>query len=112
MALLVAIYMGFRDIYLLGCDHSWILHLNESRHFYDEDQDVLNQQGYSEWFGEDFASYCQDYISLWQQYKIIRRIAAIQSISLYNATAGGLLDVFTRVDYESLFVGKLADPRL
>jgi N-acetylneuraminate synthase len=30
MALYAALYMGFSEIYLLGCDHDWILNLNNS----------------------------------------------------------------------------------
>jgi hypothetical protein len=41
MALEVALYMGFKNIYLLGCDHDWILHLDTSRHFYEENQHVF-----------------------------------------------------------------------
>ena len=103
MALMIAIYTGFRQIYLLGCDHDWILHLNESSHFYKENQHALSRKGYNEWFGADLESYCQDYIRLWQQYKALQRITNDQSIQIYNATAGGLLDVFPRVNYESLF---------
>ncbi len=105
MALLLALYMGFGHIYLLGCDHDWILHINESRHFYAENQHALNRSAYNEWYGADFESYCQDYIRLWQQYKAIQRVATCSSVRIANATAGGLLDVFPRVDLEALFDG-------
>jgi len=103
MALLVALYMGFESIYLLGCDHDWILHLNVSSHFYNENQHALNRQGYDEWFGTDLESQCHDYIRLWQQYKAIRKIAQNQFTQVYNATEGGLLDVFPRIKLQSLF---------
>jgi len=103
MALHIAIYMGFQQIYLLGCDHDWIFHLNVSKHFYDENQHALNRDGYNEWFGEDLESNFLDYIKLWQQYKAIRRIGTRQAVRIYNATAGGLLDLFPRVSYETVF---------
>lgn len=103
MALLVALYMGFRTIYLLGCDHDWILHLNKSSHFYDENHHALNRHGYNEWLGVDLESYFHDYIQLWQQYKIIRQIADKQCIHILNATDGGLLDVFPRVGFQQVF---------
>jgi hypothetical protein len=105
MALLVALYMGFGHIYLLGCDHDWILHINESRHFYTEDQHALNRNAYNEWYGTDFESQCQDYIRLWQQYKAIQRVATSSTVHIANATAGGLLDVFPRVDLGALCDG-------
>ena len=107
MALLAALYMGFGEVYLLGCDHDWILHLNASSHFYDEDQHTLNRHGYNEWLGADLEYYCQCYIRLWQQYKALRQIADGQSVRIYNATDGGLLDVFPRVKFESLFDRKV-----
>jgi len=103
MALMVALYMGFGEIYLLGCDHDWILHIGESRHFYDEQQHVLNRHGYSEWFGSDVESYFHAMIRLWQQYKLLRQLASSRGACICNATEAGLLDVFPRVKYESLF---------
>ena len=32
MACYAALYMGFSEIVLLGCDHDWILHLDTSTH--------------------------------------------------------------------------------
>lgn len=104
MALMIAIYMGFEKIYLLGCDHDWILHLGESSHFYDEDQHALNRNGYDEWFGPDLSYYCKSYVRLWKQYKSILSVARSRNISIYNATSGGLLDVFPRVNFDSLFL--------
>lgn len=103
MALMVALYMGFETIYLLGCDHDWILHMYSSAHFYEEDSHALNRYGYNEWFGADLESYCQDYVRLWQQYKILKEVGRIQGIQIHNATEGGLLDVFPRVRFEQLF---------
>jgi hypothetical protein len=102
MALLAALYMGFSKIYLLGCDHDWILHLGDSYHFYDEKLHALNRHGYNEWFGADVGSYCQDYVNLWQQYKAVGRIAQYQKAEILNATNGGMLDVFPRCRYETL----------
>lgn len=103
MALLISIYMGFEEIYLLGCDHDWILHLNESSHFYNEKKHALNQKGYNEWFGNDLEYYCQSYVNLWRAYKRVYAIAQDNSIKIYNATPGGLLDIFPRVNYENIF---------
>jgi hypothetical protein len=105
MALQVALFLGCNPIYLLGCDHDWILHMNESRHFYCEDQHALNRMGTSEWFGADFASYCQDCVELWNQYKRLRCIAESKHVMVANATAGGCLDVLPRASYEAVIAG-------
>jgi hypothetical protein len=102
MALQVAIYMGFTHIYLLGCDHDWILHLNTSSHFYSEDQHALKRRGYNEWSGDDVESECRNYVLLWQQYKALRSIARSKSIAIMNSTPGGMLDVFPRVPLETV----------
>lgn len=99
MALQVALHLGFSEIQLLGCDHDWILHLNESRHFYAEHEHGANRAGYDEWFGADFASYCEDYVRLWQQYRLVQAMAGAQGARILNATAGGVLDVFPRVAF-------------
>lgn len=43
------------------------------------------------------------YGNLWSQYRRLKNYAQSQSLNIYNATKGGLLDVFDRVDYDSLF---------
>lgn len=104
MALYIALYMGFKEIYLLGCDHDWLLHINDSRHFYPEKSHAMVKSGYDEWFQEDLEEQFQAYITLWRQYKGIREIANRNGAQIFNATEGGLLDIFPRVTYETLFI--------
>jgi len=103
MAIQVALYLGFKRIYLLGCDHDWILHIGQSAHCYDEKEHALVMSGYNEWGNTDLESEFVTGASLWHQYKAIRRIANNDCVEIFNATSGGLLDVFPRVKYESLF---------
>jgi hypothetical protein len=106
MALYAALFMGFSDIYLLGCDHDWILHLNQSTHFYEEKEHALNRTGYDEWFSNGVDEYFRDYLTLWKQYRAIKKIADDRGIKIHNATAGGMLDVFPRVQFEALLDAK------
>lgn len=101
LALQIAVYMGFTSIYLLGVDHNWILNLNTSTHFYPEDQHALNRHGYNEWSETRFESILQEYALVWAQYKFIANLA--KGVKIFNATDGGLLDVFPRADLRSLF---------
>lgn len=103
MALYIALYLGFKKIYLLGCDHDWLLHMNKSVHFYHENDHAMVRSGYNEWFQEDLEGQFQDYITLWRQYKRIREIASNAGVQIFNTTEGGLLDVFPRVEYKLLF---------
>jgi hypothetical protein len=102
MALFVAIYMGFNEIYLLGCDHDWIFNLGKSSHFYAEDQHAMKRSGYDEWQEIDFGSEFASNANLWQQYMLINRLAHSLNIEIYNATNGGILDVFPWVRFEDL----------
>jgi hypothetical protein len=102
LALQVAIDLGFAEVQLLGCDHDWILHLGESRHFYAESEHAANRAGYDEWFGANVGAYCADYVRLWDQYLWIRGVAETAGVRILNATDGGLLDLFPRVRLESV----------
>jgi len=106
MALMAAIYMGFREVYLLGCDHDWVQHLGQSRHFYDERQHALIREGYNQWACTDVENELRSSLNLWQQYKVLQKVARSLSVSVYNSTEGGLLDVFPRRSYEQVVRGK------
>jgi len=104
VALQIALYMGFQQIYLLGCDHSRIFDLNQGIHFYkNEEENALVKYGKPEWNQRDIKLCCQEYFNQWLIYELIRHIANERSIQIYNATPGSLLDVFPGVNYDSLF---------
>ncbi|NEQ78812.1 MAG: hypothetical protein F6K26_00490 [Moorea sp. SIO2I5] len=105
MALQVAIYMGFRQIYLLGCDHNQIIGLNKSKYFFSTEEFVQVTKRPLEWNERDIEWFCQEYVDQWGNYKLMRRLADANSIQILNATPNSLLDVFPRVKYESLFNG-------
>lgn len=105
MALFAALHMGFQEIYLVGFDHDWILHLNESSHFYDKSENALYRAGYDEFFPDGVDEYFRGYVQLWDAYRRLDRIAGRRGARIFNATRGGLLDVFPRVELESLFQG-------
>lgn len=50
-----------------------------------------------------FSDALADAYALWENYKAVKRIAEQNDIKIYNATVGGALDVFPRVDYNDLF---------
>jgi hypothetical protein len=99
MALQVAIYMGFKEIYLLGVDHNAILNTSgqhANTHFYAESKALLKTDiGY---FKDELASY----LTLWRQYECLNDIAQAQGTQIFNATPGSLLDVFERKSLETV----------
>lgn len=102
VAIYLAIYLGVKEINLLGVDHDWILHVGESRHFFEEKESVLSQKGYNEWSESDFGTECASYASLWDKYRSIRSFAKKEHISITNATDGGLLDLFPRKNLDDI----------
>ena len=84
----LAVYMGFDEIYLLGVDFSYAGKKDQKyEHFFKEDR--LKNIGYSK------------HNSL--AYQSAREYAKQHHIKVYNATRGGQLEVFERIDFDSLF---------
>ena len=80
----LAVYMGFKEIYLLGvdCDYS-----GKKQHVIDTGDVVLNNPE----------------SRMIEAYKKAKEYADSHGIKIYNATRGGKLEVFERVDFDSLF---------
>lgn len=104
MAILISMYMGLNEIYLLGTDHDQF-RSGEYRYFYEptllRGKDLTadeNGKLRGGWHDE-LASLA----TLWSQYRSIRQIAASNNIGVFNATHGGELDEFPRVKLDSLF---------
>jgi hypothetical protein len=100
-AVQLAYHLGFNEIILLGCDHDYLLDLTkiESQHFYPE------KEGFSdkETFNLNLEQWFYTYYILWKEYRFIRTYMNEQNVQIFNATNGGMLDVFPRVKFESLF---------
>ena len=104
IAIYLAIYIGIKEVYLLGCEHSWLRHFGESKHFYQEKQHAFTRANYSEWseikdMGEEFKTY----VSLWDIYRKIRQQAFKNDVMIYNATPESMLDIFPRRDFDQIF---------
>ena len=108
MCLMIMMYMGFKDIYLIGTDHD---ELKTGCYRYPFDLKAtrnldlsVNQNGeivYKVYDSLRNISY------LWDQYRVLKVLALANNINIYNATYGGMLDEFERVDLETL-LGKPA----
>jgi hypothetical protein len=103
LAIMAAMYMGCSPIYLLGLDHDWLAQRGMDRHFY---EGVTVQRHPVAHGNLDRASYASDLeavLKLWNGYEHLQACAVSHGIRIVNATLGGFLDVFPRVEYESLF---------
>lgn len=81
----LAVWMGFKDIYLIGVDHS-------KGHFVDEKEYHNNK-----------AHFSLDFVLVERFLNEAERVCSELDINIYNATEGGYLEIFPRASYEDLF---------
>lgn len=91
-ALQLAVYMGFQEIYLLGTDCSKSDGV-KTRHF---STDYYTPK-------EKNTNYSLQLDNILLSYQAAKEYADAHGIKIYNATRGGELEVFERVDFDSLF---------
>lgn len=101
MCLMIALYMGFKEIYLLGVDHDAFRTGTYTYAFQptvlsNTDINLKSDGGISLY--EEFKAHA----ALWEQYRALRTIAAENGARIINATHGGALDEFERIDFNTL----------
>lgn len=96
IAIYVAIALGYQEIRLLGVDHDWLWNNFQSKHFYDEGESKLNNEGYKEYKGDNFLRpMFKNYLLVWDIYIGIKKYATTTQINIYNSTPNSKLDVFS-----------------
>lgn len=102
----VAVYMGFKEIYLLGCDCSGFINTAQAKLKNAES----SEYGYKISDNEkkrmekvaNLTSIRDEllwYVNIFDTYKVLNDYCKQRGVKLYNATPGGLLEVIDRVDY-------------
>lgn len=87
----LAVYMGFKEIYLLGVDFSYGGEKKNTKYSY------FHKPEKTERTVKGFVKH----VTL--AYQSARRYTDTHGIKIFNATRGGKLEVFERVDFDSLF---------
>lgn len=105
LALVAALYMGYSHIYLLGCEMDLLsrvegvqpLRIRES-HYYDDAESV------ADWtkLGFDYTRYAESVLRMFEGFRFAAR-ACRPGQQILNATPGGMLDIFPRIDFEAIF---------
>ncbi len=104
----LAFHMGFRKIYLLGVD----LDYQEPKDFHykpeynrtvitSTDQDP--NHFHPDYFGKGYRWHKPDLDEMRESFREAKKVYETYGRKIYNATAGGKLELFKRVDYKSLF---------
>lgn len=103
-AIMLARYMGFQEIYLIGCDHNYAEDLKKTTnlHFYSDQSGIDDTKNLLSFTTEE---HLEGLALRWRQYRIMKTYLQ-QQLHIYNATAGGMLDVFPRIELSSLFPDK------
>lgn len=110
MMLKVAMYMGYKKIYLIGTEHDLVTH--KYGHAYDLRK--MKELGFEKLLNISLSQnvniekrsnrqILSMSLNMYNQYYYLHNIAKQNGIEIYNATEGGSLDEFERVKFETLF---------
>lgn len=102
LALTIALYLGFERIYLIGVDHDWFKGLLV--YFYDHTKEHALQPDSSSLSFVDSEFQMRRHAAIFKKYKYLYSIR--HNIYNANASPNHYLDIFPKVDYESLFIDK------
>lgn len=100
----IAVYMGFKEIYLLGVDHNYRVTIDEAGN-------TVVDENAKDYFCDDYDNDIKDIVihDMGNNTRVYRKAKAAcdeLGVKVFNATRGGKLEVFPRVDFDSLFEGK------
>jgi hypothetical protein len=100
-SLQVAYYLGFSQVILVGVDHNYVTQGKPNETVVSQGDDPNHfHPGY---FGKGFRWQLPDLIQWEDAYRLARRTYEAGGRSVMDATVGGKLRVFPRVEFESLF---------
>lgn len=97
----IAVYMGFTEIYLIGMDHTFskIVDINGKT----IDGDLPINEDHAEFLGKYNLPVGTEVYKIENAYNAAKKYSIENGIKIYNATRGGNLEIFDRVDFDSLF---------
>jgi hypothetical protein len=110
MLLKVAMYMGYKEIYLIGTEHDLVNKKYDHAYSFES----IDKKKYKKFYdmvteaNKDVNNLCcreilNCQLNMYNQYYYLHNIALKNGINIYNATEGGNLDEFPRIGYKSVF---------
>ncbi len=93
-SILIAIKMGFKEIYLLGCDYNSFATTNIEHCYNDADEKKYNT--------ENLAFYLKFYALTTRIHYLIAKHATNKGVKIVNITPGSLLDAYPRKDISTV----------
>lgn len=103
-ALLYAMSLGYNKIYLIGVDLTGFLAQYKNspdiqEHSYEKTDSQID---YIDMSSEDNEFNLKIHGKMFEEFKYLKNIAKSNRIEIFNATPGGALDVFERIDFEKI----------
>jgi uncharacterized Rossmann fold enzyme len=104
LAIPLAIYMGFTEIYIIGFDANWMESYRGSYHFYEKhalwpEFDAQATDKRHPRYADQLINALRDF----ESHALLYEAAKARGVNIYNAGKGGLLDTYPRVVFEELF---------
>lgn len=97
-AIQLAIFMGYTEIYLLGVDHNYSVKANSKGKITKDDSIKDYFEGL-----EKTAITAMNYEATTEAFNVANKYCRSHGITIKNATRGGKLEVFERVNFDTLF---------
>ena len=98
----LAHYLGCTEIYLIGFDHEYKVPDEVVDNVITSDADDVNHI-HPDYFGKGYRWHDPNLARMEQGYLEARRFLECHGVSVKNATVGGKLEIFERIDYQHLF---------
>lgn len=98
-AMQIAAYFGYKEVYLLGVDNNYPK-ISDSSGSIVSNPNAKQSHFYKD---DDIMKVYADADGMTNAYIAAKQYADAHGIKIYNATRGGKLEVFERVDFDSLF---------
>lgn len=94
LAIMVALGMGFSEIYLIGLDYDWLSHRSYHKHFYDKNDPKQTREHLSNY---RYLDLIKSSFSAWVSHEMLREIGRSEGQHIFNATQDGFLDVYEEI---------------
>lgn len=110
-SIMIGMWLGYKTIYLLGADHSWLKTLSVDDdnkvvsvqpHFYKEDEQEVKRIR-KDYLHYPLHSILESFTVAFRSYHTIRRYADEKGVRIVNSTHGSFIDAFERGDYREIF---------
>ena len=101
VAMQLAFFMGFEQVILIGVDHSFVTQGEPNKEITSQSDDPNHFN--PAYFGKGFRWQLPDLKTSERSYLLAKKTFELHNREILDATVGGKLNVFPKVDFESLF---------